>query len=214
VSPHSVILGGVNTSQPRAKPLPPDDRRREIIEAVIPLLLEKGSTLSTREIADAAGVAEGTVFGVFPDKESVIVEAVKVTVDPESTTNELAMISDDVPFEQQLESAASVLMERGERIGILVGVLRTMQPAGQGKPTAAHRFIVDSHAAIIAELSRLFDRREAELKVTSARAAVVFWGLVFANAHSLMEDEDKLDAAAMVDMVLHGIASQSGESVA
>jgi AcrR family transcriptional regulator len=196
----------VNTSQRRARPLPPDDRRREIIDAVIPLLLEQGSTLSTREIADAAGVAEGTVFSVFPDKASVIIEAVKATVDPDVTRIALSEIPGDAPFEWQLEIAAGLLMERGERIGILVGVLRTLNPTVAGKPPGAQRFISDSHAAILAALGDLFERHRSRLKVDPARAAVVFWGLVFANAHTLMSGDERLETAEMVDMVLHGIA--------
>lgn len=207
MSPHSVIVACVNPSQRRASPLPPDDRRREIVDAVIPLLLEKGSALSTREIADAAGVAEGTVFSVFPDKASVIVEAVKATVDPESTRAALAEIPAHVSFDKQLEVAAGLLMGRGERIGVLVGVLRTMQPAGAGKPAAAHQFIKESHASILRALAELFERHRGRLKTTPARAAVMFWGLVFANAHSLMEDDLKLDAGEIVDLVLNGIAN-------
>ena len=203
----------MRTTQRRAKPLPPDDRRREIIEAVIPLLLEKGSTLSTREIAEAAGIAEGTVFSVFPDKVSVIVEAIKATVDPESARAALAKIPGNVPVEEQLEQAADVLMERGARVGILVGVLRTLQTTGTHKLEGAHQYIKDSHASMLCSLAELFDRNPEEFKTTPARAAVVFWGLLFANAHSLMEDEDKLGAAAMVDIVLHGIASRDSESV-
>jgi AcrR family transcriptional regulator len=203
----------VTATQRRAKPLPPDDRRREIVEAVIPLLLEKGSTLSTREIADAAGIAEGTVFSVFPDKVSVIVEAIKATVDPESARAALARIPVNIPVEEQLEQAAGVLMERGERVGILVGVLRTMQTVGTEKLTDAHQYVKESHASMLCALADLFDRHPEKLMTTPARAAVVFWGLVFANAHSLMEDEDKLGAAAMVDIALHGIASRDSESV-
>ena len=204
----------MTATQRRAKPLPPDDRRREIVEAVVPLLLEKGSTLSTREIADAAGIAEGTVFSVFPDKVSVIVEAIKATVDPESTRGALARIPVNIPVEEQLEQAAGVLMERGERIGILVGVLRTMQTTEAEKLEGAHRYLKESHASMLCALAELFDRHPDQFKTTPARAAVVFWGLVFANAHFLMEDEDKLGAPAVVDIVLHGIASQDSESVA
>lgn len=173
---------------------------------MIPLLLEKGSPLSTREIADAAGVAEGTVFSVFPDKASVIIEAVKATVDPESTIAALAQIPLDEPLEQQLEAAAELLMDRGERIGILLGVLRTLAPSSAAKPPGAHRFVAESHAAILAALTELFERHEGRLKPAPGRAAVVFWGFVFANVHALMETPDKLSSAEIVDLVLNGIA--------
>ncbi len=51
----------------------PEDRRAALIAATIPLLREHGLDVSTRQIAQAAGVAEGTIFGVFPDKNSLVV---------------------------------------------------------------------------------------------------------------------------------------------
>ena len=64
----------------RAEPLAPDDRRRAIVEAVIPLLVERGATATTRQMAEAAGIAEGTIFRVFPDKAALIHEAVRVSL--------------------------------------------------------------------------------------------------------------------------------------
>lgn len=46
-----------------------------IIDAVIPLILEHGVGITSRQIAEAAGVAEGTVFRAFGDKESLIAAA-------------------------------------------------------------------------------------------------------------------------------------------
>ena len=60
---------------PRATPLAPEDRRTAILAAVIPLLVEKGGDVSTKEIAQAAGIAEGTIFRVFADKATLLVAA-------------------------------------------------------------------------------------------------------------------------------------------
>ncbi len=54
----------------RARPLPPGDRREAILVAVLPLLREKGRDVTSRELAEAAGVAEGTLFRAFGDKET------------------------------------------------------------------------------------------------------------------------------------------------
>ena len=197
----------VNPTHQRAKPLPPDDRRRAIVEAVTPLILEKGSTLTSREMAEAAGVAEGTIFSVFPDKAAVILEAVKATMDPSPFRAAIADISPTAPLELQLESVASILLERSERIGTLIGVLRTIQPAGPKKPAEAHRFVMESNAAILAALTELLEQHTDNFRVEPDRAAVAFMGYVFANAHPLMAADAKPAAAEIVDMLLHGIAA-------
>jgi AcrR family transcriptional regulator len=202
----------VNPAHQRARPLAPDDRRQAIVEAVIPLLLEKGSTLTSREMAEAAGVAEGTIFSVFTDKPAVIIEAVKVTMDPAPFRAAIADVSSNAPLEDQLESVAVILLERSERIGTLVSVLRTIQPTGPKKPAEAHQYVMESNAAILAALTELFDRHRERLRVEPGRAAVAFTGFVFANAHPLMTAGTKPGVAEIVDMLLHGIATPDREA--
>lgn len=46
--------------------MPPEQRRAAIVDAALELLEENGPELTTRMVAEAAGVAEGTLFRVFP----------------------------------------------------------------------------------------------------------------------------------------------------
>lgn len=58
--------------RPRTKP--PDERRKEILEAATELFREQGFELTTvREIARRAGMAAGTVYLYFPSKEALLV---------------------------------------------------------------------------------------------------------------------------------------------
>ena len=67
---------------PRATAMSPDDRRKAIVAALLPLLVERGEDVSTREIAQAAGIAEGTIFRVFPDKGSLMLAAAEEAINP------------------------------------------------------------------------------------------------------------------------------------
>lgn len=60
------------TNRIRAKRMPPEQRRKSIVAVAIPLLAWSGESLVVSEVATAAGVAESTVFKVFPTRDSLI----------------------------------------------------------------------------------------------------------------------------------------------
>ncbi|HEX9549144.1 MAG TPA: helix-turn-helix domain-containing protein, partial [Acidimicrobiales bacterium] len=66
------------TSTRRAAALPPDERRSMIVAATLPLLLAHGERVTSRQIAEAAGIAEGTIFRAFADKDELIATVLEV----------------------------------------------------------------------------------------------------------------------------------------
>lgn len=56
----------------RARPLPPAERRASLIAATRQLILDHGPDVTTRQVAEAAKVAEGTLFRVFPTRRDLI----------------------------------------------------------------------------------------------------------------------------------------------
>ena len=56
----------------RARPLPPAERRASLIAATRQLILDHGPEVTTRQVAEAAKVAEGTLFRVFPTRRDLI----------------------------------------------------------------------------------------------------------------------------------------------
>ena len=55
----------------RARPLPPAERRASLIAATRQLILDHGPEVTTRQVAEAAKVAEGTLFRVFPTRRDL-----------------------------------------------------------------------------------------------------------------------------------------------
>lgn len=212
MSTHSVTVPAVSTKQGRAKPLSRDDRRQAILTAVIPLLIEKGSTATTAEMADAAGIAEGTIFRAFPNKAALIHEAVKATMDPRPIEQALAGIPDFSPIEIQLAEAARILAERFDRITALIGILRSMPHSAERPPADARRIAADSMTAISAALAVLFERHRDRLLIEPSRAAAAFRGLVFTNSHPLIAFEEKLSIDEIVTVLLSGVVAPAAKA--
>ena len=174
------------------------------MDAVIPLLLEKGATVTSREMAEAAGIAEGTIFRVFPDKASVVAGAIKASMDPVPVQEALEQIPPELSMEEQLEAAARVLLDWSGRVGTLFGLLRAVGTPSKERPSGGRRFFRESNTAILATLTDLFERYERRLAVPAPRAALAFRGFIFASAHPV--SEERLTPAEIVDILLHGIA--------
>src|SRR5436309_15585680 len=96
----------------RAVALPADERRRMIVDATIPLLLENGEMVTTRQIADAAGIAEGTIFRVFEDKDAVIEAVIERAMDTEPLEEAVSSIDPNQPRERCLQSAVVIIQQR------------------------------------------------------------------------------------------------------
>ena len=96
-------------SRARARPLPPEDRREAILDAVVPLVREHGREVSTRQIAEAACVAEGTLFRAFGDKDTLISAAIEKILDHRPLLAELRAIDVDQPLDDKLEQVVTIL---------------------------------------------------------------------------------------------------------
>src|SRR3712207_1756087 len=146
----------------RAAPMAPEERRRAIIDAVVPLLQQHGAAVTTKQVAEAAGIAEGTIFRVFPDKRALLLATAQETVDPvdghESMAEELAGIPD---LRGKVVATVEHLGERIERVTVVMMALRGMssdehaQEAAAGRPAGPPAFIVESNRRLLERLTEL-----------------------------------------------------------
>lgn len=196
----------MTTRTGRAKPLSPEERRTAILDAVTPLLVERGAAVTTAEIAEAAGIAEGTIFRVFPDKAALLHAAITKTLDPEPIATALDAIDAAAPFGEQLTVAAEILGARYEKTTALIGMARSMPDHGKPGPEA-HRIAQEAMAAVAAALAHLMERHRDRLSVEPAQAAILLRGLIFANAHHLLNPDQRMTPQQIVGVLLNGIAA-------
>jgi AcrR family transcriptional regulator len=206
------MLVGMNIAaaprRQRVRALAPDERREALIAATIPLLREHGLAVSTRQIADAAGVAEGTIFGVFPDKASLIRAAVIRAFDPGPVVASLASV-EAIPtlprtrdLRRRLEAVTQILWYRTACNAPLVTAFRSTAYCSEGGPPreilAARERILDAIAAVISPDAALLRRSPA----TAARLLLL---MVFANGSGSFGVSEPFDAGEIVSLLLDGL---------
>lgn len=187
----------------RATALPAGQRREVLVEATLPLLLEHGTSVTTRQIAEAAGVAEGTIFRVFDDKDSLVAAVVDAAFDPTPFERGLAGIDLSLPLRERAEKAVTLLQERIMSIGRLMIAVGLTRPPGNdpsGRPSSPPTSI-DALAAVLAPDA---DR----LRRCPHDAAVLLRSFTLASTLKMLNAEP-LSAAEVVDVLLCGIGDEA-----
>ena len=198
----------------RARAMPPAERRQAIVTAVLPLLTERGTDVTTRELAQAAGVAEGTLFRVFEDKAALLHAAAHSLLDPQQTRQALDDVDPALDLEAMVQTVAQHLLETTERVTTVLMALRGTG-AGAGPPPGRHgppAFVAESARALLDGLTDLFARYRRELRVEPDRAALALRALVFGSRQPWTPGAARLSASEIAAIVLHGVRAAPGEA--
>jgi AcrR family transcriptional regulator len=182
----------------RAKALSPEERRAEIVAATLPLVLTHGANVTTRQIAEAAGIAEGTIFRVFPDKESLLAAVFESALDPTATDVALAAIDPSLPLERRLVAAVDILHRRVADLW----QLRTALGMLQGEPPAQHK------APDLTSLATLFEADRDAIRRDPLEAAHVLRALTIATTHPALILDEPLTSEEIVTLFLDGIRAR------
>ncbi len=180
------------TKPKRATALPPEERRSMIVAATLPLLLEHGDRVTTRQIAEAARIAEGTIFRAFADKDEIIVAVVEAALDPAPLEAALAGIPADLAFEDGLAAAVVLIQQR------VIDIWRLVSSVGTRFHEMTRRPVTDSDALV----GRFAANRD-RIRIEPTAAARLLRALTLSATHPMLADEP-MSAEELVEMFLHG----------
>jgi AcrR family transcriptional regulator len=172
-----------------------------IVDSVIPLLIEQGREVTTRQIAEAAGIAEGTIFRVFPDKEALFEAAIEKFLDPGSLDERLRAIDPDLPLEAKVNDILFQLRAR------MTGIFGIMHAVGMHGPRP-RRTSADIFVATIDEVLR---PDLARLGVPPERIASFLRLVAFSSAIPQFNEGHEISTAELARYVTYGIAGTPAE---
>lgn len=166
-----------------------------IVETTLPLLLEHGEMVTTRQIAEGAGIAEGTIFRVFADKDELIAAVVEHAADATAIEQAFAAIDATAPLDVVVTVAVRLLQRR------TLDMARLMASVG---PRFHRRGPIPDRPGLVA----LFAAHRADIAVEPTAAARWLAALTMATSHPLMATE-LMPAERIARLFLHGVRSSS-----
>ncbi|WP_209020663.1 TetR/AcrR family transcriptional regulator [Nocardioides sp. 1609] len=183
----------------RARAMAPDERREVLVDVTLRLLREHGRGVTTRQIAEAAGVAEGTIFRVVDSKDELVDAAIARAFEPGDLVARIEGIDAELPVRDRLLLLVSIFQQR---FRATFSLMRQVGLVGPPHHDSAE------HEAWRARLEELIvgvvgDGEEFTEPV--AHVAHVLRLLTFAGSHELIADGRLLTPEQIVDTVLHGL---------
>ena len=218
--PSEYSLSTLHSMRPEASPtprrrrvpaMPPDERRAAIITATLPLLREHGLAVSTRQIAEAAGVAEGTIFGVFPDKKSLIQATMLSAFDPAPLERLLAECDASTDLRTRMHAIADAVTRRlVENPGLFIAMRR----AGSAHREQGHHPPPDSFFAelnksrqrMLNAITNAIEPDRDRLRLPPSVIATLLTAMLAAGAHGGgFGDSEPIDPHEIVTALLDGL---------
>jgi len=211
------IPTGTLEPRSRAAALPPEERRARIVEATLPLLLAHGTALTTRQIAEAAGIAEGTIFRVFPDKKSLMLAAAEEAINPADgqAAFDEAMAADTDLHAQVVAAAQRILDRMRMTMAVMMAVRSHLwddeahRQHHEGKHFGPPQFVLDAQAELHRRLTGLFEPHRDQLAVEPEVAALALRSLVFGASRPELGMVPALDAEQIADLLLQGVTTRT-----
>jgi AcrR family transcriptional regulator len=180
----------------------PEERREAIIAATIPLVLDNGVSVTTREIAEACGIAEGTIFRVFATKQELLVAAVQQSLLPDDAVEKLRFLDRGQPLDEHVRSLLKIIAKQFSRRRTLeLALASPVVPDGRRFRNLDKDAITRLHEGVADALAGY----ASKLRVTPRVAAKILLAAAVSRA-TLRPNDAALSADEAVDFVMAAIA--------
>lgn len=189
---------------PRGRRTGDEDTRQTILDSARRLFAEEGyERASMRAIARDAGVDPALIVHYFGSKEGMLVEALRLPLDPAQVTAGIT----DLPADQRGAALVRMLLgvwERPEIRDHLLGMLRTAASHPLARATLA-RTLHDALQPVVASLATDQPERRSALVITQmAGLAITRYMLGIPEVVALDVDELVADVGGTIQRYLTG----------
>lgn len=188
----------------------PEERRQAIIDATTQLVLDIGPEVTTRQIADACGLAEGTLFRAFDSKRDILKAVVDHIIDPAGIVARLASLPENQPLPEVIaalvDSVDSAMRRIRSVMAALHSQLREDRPHGPPHDQDRNKFF-ERHAQLMGAMSEVLVPYTDELRVDPDVAAAFIQTTVFASALPMVSTKID-DRVVLTDLLIHALVKE------
>lgn len=212
VSEHSLTT--VCRVTPRAPALPPDQRRAAILRAARPLLLEQAGTFTTRQVAEAAGIAEGTLFRIFGTKRELMQAMISDAMDPTDVCEDLDAIDRSLPLDERVTLVLARMQRAINDVSAVFAALFQIPDAdanGLGNPPHHHSPGAKARSEAQSRqlqqaIARVLAGDADVLACSLDEAAALVSSMAFATAHPHVNHHPDSNPHRLARLLLGGLA--------
>lgn len=168
-----------------------------IIGATMPLLVKHGPDLTSKQIAEGAGVAEGTLFRAFGDKDALIDATIAKFLDPEPLRRELRAIPAELSLDDKMLRVVELMQKRFSDVFSVMAAIR--------RP---HRPSHDARRIFNEIISEVLSPHLDELNWSPERSGHVIRLVTFAASLKPLNAGMEFNSRELTTILLYGLAGK------